>query len=57
MLSAGHLAASPSPLAAVQSPTQHTSTSTVTSAATPSIMSMAASLPQQVAGAAAGIPN
>lgn len=58
MLSHGHLAASPSPqaaaLAAVQSPTQ-SSASVVTSAQTPSIMSMA-SLPQQVHAAAGGIP-
>lgn len=55
MISAGHLAASPSPLAAVQSPSQ-ASTSSVSTATTPGIMSMATSLPQQIPGAAAGIP-
>lgn len=60
VISAGHLGASPSPqaaaLAAVQSPSQ-ASTTSLTSATTPGIMSMATSLPQQVPGATAGMDS
>lgn len=59
VLTASHYAASPShqALAALQSPTSSAQSSSITtSAAPPTIMSVAGSLPQHLAGASAGIP-